>query len=397
MNNRRDFLEKLFSVSSNNVDESHEDNVSAIVDAVSKPYQPKQNSLASQIGRTAGLAMRYLSSPVGTPNGNYGVLGESRSLNEFENYQIATLGRREFVVIGGVIVAVVVGTGLAYYLSPSFRSYINGLFGEQNGGKTTKSSNPSSSTSPTGSNTSLTQSELSTVTLSPYLNKNGDFCSGKVFWNPWDNVAELGYSTPLPKTKWGYEIRECEYGRLWIDNPNLQLWDHCGLQQLTLFFPPESQWDLSDNNLALEAEVMLPEKDSLYTTDPKKSWSRVAIALQWEKKDGTSYVFGNKTYENLYSEFDVFRDNASYFYVPDSNVREYHVDQLPVGVFKKYKINLNDYFVAGVPSQISGVHNPGGWGQQLRDQSRIASYYLVVEVQGSKASAAWRNIKVFQI
>lgn len=240
------------------------------------------------------------------------------------------------------------------------------------------------------STATVTMNSVSTVTttLSPYMNKNGDFCSGEAFWHPWDNVAELGYETSLPDTKWGYAIENCQYGKLWIDNPNLRLWDHCGLAQWTAEYPPPSQWALSDNDMTLEAEVMIPEADSLHTSDPERSWSRVAIAFQLEKKDGSSYVFGTNKFAKLYSEFDVYRHNAEYFYAPGSNVREYHADQLPIGVFRKYRISLNDFFLSGHGSR-------EGWGRDFYDESRLDSYYLVVEVQSAKASAAWRNVRVY--
>lgn len=234
----------------------------------------------------------------------------------------------------------------------------------------------------------VTTNSISTVTLSPYKNKNGDFCSGEAFWHPWDNVAELGYETSLPDTKWGYKIENCQYGKLWIDNPNLSLWDHCGLAQWAAEYPPSSQWVLSENDMTLQAEVMIPEEDSLYTPDLQKSWSRIAIAFQWEKTDGSSYTFGAKKFAKLYSEFDVYRHNANYFYVSGSNVREYHTDQLPIGIFRKYRINLNDFF-------LSGQDGREGWGRDLYNESRLDAYYLVAEVQGSKASGVWRNIRVY--
>jgi hypothetical protein len=70
----------------------------------------------------------------------------------------------------------------------------------------------------------------------------------------------------------------------------------------------------SDNDTTLEAEVMIPEADSLYTLDPRQSWNRVAMAFQLEKKDGSSYVFGTHKFAKLYSEFDVYRHNANYFF-----------------------------------------------------------------------------------
>jgi hypothetical protein len=217
-------------------------------------------------------------------------------------------------------------------------------------------------------------------------NTNGDFCYADLFWHPEHEVTELGYRHGLPDTKWWYKIQSSEYGEIWIDNPNQELWDHVSLVQYSFQFPPKPQWTLANNHLTLDAEVMVPKPDAPYTPDPSTSWSRVAIAFQLKRTDGLNYVLEEgKEFTELYSEFDVYRHNAKYFHFKGSNVYEYPADQLKPGDWRLYHIDLNDFFK-------NGYGNLGGWPDELIEFTYLSAWYLVVEVLGSRMSAAWKNI-----
>ncbi len=80
-----------------------------------------------------------------------------------------------------------------------------------------------------------------------------------------------------------------------------------GLSQWSTDFPPYQQWSLSQNDLVLEAEVMLAKQDVLYDAD---SWTRAAIAFQWSRRNATDYVIDDVKHSQIYSEFDFYRNQV---------------------------------------------------------------------------------------
>jgi hypothetical protein len=231
----------------------------------------------------------------------------------------------------------------------------------------------------------LTSSSTSTQAVSSDLNRNGDFELQLEYWHPWHGVNEIGYPRGLPTTDWHYEIHPGQCGLISIDNPNTKLYDHGGLSQWSTDFPPWRQWSLSQSDLVLEAEVMIANEDALY--DAEESWNRAGIALQCCRRDAADYVIDDVKHHFIYSEFDFYRDKANYFHQEGGDVYEYHGDQIDAGQFKKYRIDVNDFFK-------NGFENLGGWGDELASGSRLSAWYLVVESRGGRIDSAWRNIRI---
>lgn len=99
---------------------SDEGNAKTAFDGISSSSYGNRN-VWSSIGRALATATSYgllLNNTVG-----YGHL-ETGSLAGAEDYKIMKVGRREFVIVGGVIVAALAG-GALYYFNPGFRSLIN--------------------------------------------------------------------------------------------------------------------------------------------------------------------------------------------------------------------------------------------------------------------------------
>ncbi len=230
---------------------------------------------------------------------------------------------------------------------------------------------------------SATQTGAPAVNL--LLNRNGDFASHIQYWHPWHGVSEIGYPSGLPTTRWSYYISPGECGVISIDNPNSQLYDHGGLSQWSTDFPPYRQWSLSQNELILEAEVMLAKQDVLYEAD---GWNRAAIAFQWSRRDFTDYIIDDIKHHYIYSELDFYRNQSTYFHEKGGDVYEYHADQLEAGQFKKFRIDLNDFFT-------NGFEYRGGWGDELCENSRLSAWYLVVETLGGRIDSAWRNVRIY--
>jgi hypothetical protein len=61
----------------------------------------------------------YVLSPLTSET--YGLLGARAQSKSIQQYEIVKIGRREFLIIGGTVMAAVVGSAL-YYVSPAFRT-----------------------------------------------------------------------------------------------------------------------------------------------------------------------------------------------------------------------------------------------------------------------------------
>jgi hypothetical protein len=297
------------------------------------------------------------------------------------------LNRRRFLKYAGVTAAVTGASALALEYSLTFPGVSRTMRGITTRSVTETSlgtSTASTSTTPTQKEVNTTRTTTSENARS-LLNRNGDFCDGSDYWHPWHDVSELGYPSGLPETKWGYFIEPCQYGKVWINNPDPSRWDHAGLAQWSDDFPPNSIWELAREELILEADVMITEPDVLQPNG-ESSWDRAAIAFQWRRIDGLNYVVDDKSHAYLYSEYDVYRHNANFFHSKGTNVYEYHADQLPFQQFRHYSIDVNDFCKNGYESM-------GGWGK-LSDESLMSAWYLVVETQGGAISSAWRNVQL---
>lgn len=123
---RRSLLRQLLSLGSRNLVRLAGDNclrssgqheVKAICHALSSLYDRKI-SARNWKGRAASIASHALS-PLHGENGQ--LLGTSTQSKSIQQYEIAKIGRREFLVIGGVVMALAVGN-ILYYVNPAFRT-----------------------------------------------------------------------------------------------------------------------------------------------------------------------------------------------------------------------------------------------------------------------------------
>ena len=112
---RRSLLGRLFSVSArtltngNYLTSSDQREVRAICRVLSRLYDRKLT--VAKLRRGKDILANYALSPLGTP---------ARTCL-MPQYEIVKMGRREFLTIGGAVMAIAVG-GALYYVSPGFRT-----------------------------------------------------------------------------------------------------------------------------------------------------------------------------------------------------------------------------------------------------------------------------------
>jgi hypothetical protein len=112
---RRSLLGRLFSVSArtltngNCLTSSDQREVRAIRRVLSRLYDRKLT--VAKLRRGKDILANYALSPLETP----------ARTNLIPQYEIAKMGRREFLTIGGAVMAIAVG-GALYYVSPGFRT-----------------------------------------------------------------------------------------------------------------------------------------------------------------------------------------------------------------------------------------------------------------------------------
>lgn len=121
---RRSLLRHLLSLGAGNLAKldngnylasSSQHEIKAICHALTRLYDRK----LSVARRRAASMTNHTLSPL--TSGTYRLLGTPTQYNSIQQYEIVKLGRREFLIIGGVVMAVVVGSAL-YYVSPGFRT-----------------------------------------------------------------------------------------------------------------------------------------------------------------------------------------------------------------------------------------------------------------------------------
>jgi len=231
------------------------------------------------------------------------------------------------------------------------------------------------------------------------INPNGDFSQGSQFWK-----GGLVGTTDARNVTAGINVIQNDHGEVWIDNPDLTAYANTALMQASGGLSglvqqagiPLTQWFFSSHHLMLEADVRV-DYDEPYGED---SWSRVAIATWIQRIDpvissgGTVYFeIKSNLYTKLYTEYDVYRRNVQFlgYNALDlgSNVNEYPADQLPIGYWKPYKIDLNELIM-------NGYNELGGWGKQNLDVALLSAWYLVPEAKGSRLQASWRRIKIYE-
>ena len=220
--------------------------------------------------------------------------------------------------------------------------------------------------------------------LKPPINPNGDFSEGEKYWAP-------HISPGLETSKWGYNIVPNQFGQVWIDNPLVSEWttsnDHVAMYQdfnsVKWAGIRKSDLMLRGRRFTLEADVRMEED----TPDDLKGFCRGAIAFSIRKSDDSSYKFGENEYDAVYMELDFYRRNNSYIGGPPADNYTYPVDQIPLGEWKHFRVDLTD-------SILNGFNNQGGWGEEIFNESMLWAWYLVVEVQGTKAAASWRKVRL---
>jgi len=125
--------------------------------------------------------------------------------------------------------------------------------------------------------------------------------------------------------------------------------------------------------------------------DKNKSWSRVAIAFDLKKIDGTEYSLQSLLPDSIFSEFDIYRRNFRGCASKELGVIEYHVDQIPVGQWRHYNIDINDFIQHGF-----GIVGCDSWGKEWHDQSFVNQWYLVIENLASRTKARVKNLELYE-
>ena len=219
------------------------------------------------------------------------------------------------------------------------------------------------------------------------INPNWDFSLGELWWNPHSGGRLRGAS-------WGYKIVPGQYGQVWLDNPELGNCPNAAMPQDVIFngkllgYVPLSEWYLEGKHFTLEADVLVNED---MAHDPR-SWSRVAVVVTMRRIDGAMYNVRGMFTTDLYTEFDVYRRNVSWDGYSDwrnepTDVYEYHADELSLGNWKSYVIDVTEFLQ-------TGYRGIGGWGEEIYNVSRIQAWYLVVENTAARTETSWRRIKV---
>lgn len=225
------------------------------------------------------------------------------------------------------------------------------------------------------------------------LNPNGNFSEGEIYWD--------ASSPSLQTSQWGYKITKQEWWKFWNNNQFGQIWiynplvdriheekanDHVALMQTLKtvkdYGVTQSDLMLKDKRFVLDADIRMDE-DIQYAPD---GFSRAAIAFAIAKPDNSPYLTDNKS-RGLYAEYDFYRRNFSTVGGLPKNYFECPVDQIQIGEWKHYTIDVKNFLT-------NGWNGLGGWRKDIYDESLLSAWYLVVEVQGSKAGASWRNIKL---
>jgi len=270
------------------------------------------------------------------------------------------LNRRQFIKYTGVTAAVVGASAirLDYALGPELRTISSRVIGNSQGAPREVPVNP-----------------------------NWDFSLGQVWWNPHSGGQ-------LRSASWGYKIVPDQYGQVWLDNPDLTNCPNAAMPQdvtcngKLLDNIDLSEWYLKGKHFTLETEVMVNED----VVHDSRGWSRVAVVVTMRKIDGSSYNVRGMITTDLYTEYDVYRRNVSWDGYSDwrneqTDVYEYPADQLLLGSWKPYKIDVTEFLQ-------TGYKKIGGWGAEIYNMSRIQAWYLVVENTAARTAASWRRVKV---
>jgi hypothetical protein len=236
-----------------------------------------------------------------------------------------------------------------------------------------------------------TETVMVTETASPkrYLNMNRDFSQGL---DHWDILHKNTLPPPPPTSTWGYEIKRGEYGEIWMKNPDDRALDHVTLAQGAWSHPdlPMSALYLKDHNLRLEANVMVVQDE---TQPGKNSLSRVAIAFDCKKLDGSAYSSQFLFPDSIFSEYDIYRRHITWgCETKDLGVITYYIDRIPMGTWRHYNVDINDFVLRGF-----GNSTCGGWGNQFHDQSYLNMWYLVIENLASTTKARLRNLELYEV
>jgi hypothetical protein len=129
------------------------------------------------------------------------------------------------------------------------------------------------------------------------------------------------------------------------------------------------------------------------TLPGRNSLSRVAIAFDCKKVDGSAYSSQFLFPDSIFSEYDVYRRHITWgCETKDLGVITYYVDQIPMGIRRHYNIDVNDFVLRGF-----GNSTCGGWGNQFHDQCYLNMWYLVIENLASMTKARLRNLELYEV
>jgi len=177
-----------------------------------------------------------------------------------------------------------------------------------------------------------------------------------------------------------------------MENPDDRTFDHVVLAQGAWSHPdlPKSGLYLKDHPLRLEADVMVVQDERL--PGKTNSYSRVAIAFDCKKIDGSTYSSQYLFPDSIFSEYDVYRRNIAWgCETKDVGVITYHADQIPVGQWRHYSMHVNDFFLTGF-----GLDECGGWERGFYEKSYLNMWYLVIENLASITRARLRNVELYE-
>jgi hypothetical protein len=165
---RRSLLRQLLSLGTRNLAKQANGNclvssdrheVKVICHALSSLYDRKLS--VAKFRRGASFLAGYALSPLISEKNQ--LLGVPTQPNSIQQYEIARIGRREFLIIGGAVMAAAVGATL-YYVSPAFRTLTTTVTNTA----TSTVTSTLTETKPTPVTTTVTECRTSKTTISTY-------------------------------------------------------------------------------------------------------------------------------------------------------------------------------------------------------------------------------------
>ena len=237
---------------------------------------------------------------------------------------------------------------------------------------------------------------------------NGDFADDTLRTFEWYRAspARYWYAILQPvsqRINWGYHIEKGQYAEIWLNNPLMGRWEenpgtYTFKQHTNDVGPiPDEQWHLKGRRWFLECDAMVVENKVAENT-LEYAWSRVALVVDTAdiRRTDTNHVLtqvGKNKWEIFSSEYDIFQYNVHFKQFPaylwDGNTNEYPADQIPLGEWRHYVVDLTELIR-------DGYKGWGGFGSELYDKFKILGWGMAVENFGNITTRARiRNVKIY--